>query len=314
MNIIFCGTPQFAVPSLERLLAENFTISLVITNPDEPRGRGYKLALSPVKAAALRAGLSIFQPARLRDPAAQTKISAERPDAIVVVAYGHLIPPWMISLPALGCINLHASLLPRYRGAAPVAWAIIRGERTTGVTTMKIDAGLDTGDILLQQETSIRADDTAGTLSDRLSQAGASLMVETLRGLELVEIQPRQQDDRLATLAPVLKKSDGRIDWNMTAREIGCRVRGMQPWPVAFTSFRNRNLQLWSVRTAEVLAEPIPLIAPGEIVAIRGRLFAGCGAGTQLELLELQAEGRKRVPARDFVNGMHPRQGERLGA
>lgn len=309
MKLIFCGTPQFAVRTLERLLAEGFSIPLVLTNPDEPRGRGYMLKPPPVKEVALKAGLTVFQPTRLKDAATQAEISAVQPDAVVVVAYGHIIPPWMISLPPLGCINLHASLLPRYRGAAPINWAIIRGEQVTGVTTMKIDEGLDTGDILLQRETAVHEADTTETLLERLSREGAELMVETLR--KIAQIQPRPQDHRLATFAPILKKEDGRIDWSMPAQEIACRVRGLRPWPVARTTFRGRNLLLWMARPVDTL--PVASFVPGELKADAGRLLAGCGAGTQLEITELQMEGRKRISAREFANGVHLQASERMG-
>ncbi|MGH9326442.1 MAG: methionyl-tRNA formyltransferase [Terriglobia bacterium] len=307
MKLIFFGTPQFAVPVLERLLAEGFSIPLVVANPDEPRGRGYALTPPPVKEAALRAGLKVFQPPRLKDIAARADISAVQPDVAIVVAYGHIIPPWMIHLPPLGCINLHASLLPCYRGAAPIHWAIIRGERVTGVTTMKIDEGLDTGDILLQKEIAIEDVDTTETLSERLSHEGAELMVETLKTIR--EIHPRPQDHRLATLAPILKKEYGQIHWSLTASEIVCRVRGLRPWPVAHTTFRGRNLLIWMARPDETKI----VLAPGELKADAGGLIAGCGAGTQVEITELQIEGRKRISAREFVNGMRLQAGERMG-
>lgn len=311
MKIIFCGTPQFAVPTLEKLIAEKFTLELVVTNPDEPSGRGYEKQAPPVKQVAEKAGLGIFQPAKLKDPATVDFLSRFSPDAIVVVAYGHIIPPWMIDLPRLGCINLHASLLPKYRGAAPIPWALIRGERTTGVTTMKIDPGLDTGDILLQRETEIRDDETTESLSPRLSAMGAELMVETLRGLERGAIQPRPQDSSLATLAPMLKKEDGKIDWALTAEEIGRRVRGLRPWPGAYTAFRGQGLQLWMAASAH--DRPPQPAEPGTIFAEGGRLFAVCGSQTLIEISELQLAGRKRVAARDFVNGVRLTAGEKLG-
>ena len=310
MNLIFCGTPQFAVPTLEKLIAEGFSPTLVVTNPDEPSGRGYTTKPSPVKEAAVRAGLEIFQPSRLKDPAVREKISSIQPEVIVVVAYGHLIPPWMFNLPPLGCINLHASLLPRYRGAAPIQWSIIRGERVTGVTTMKIDQGLDTGGILLQKEVEIREDDTTETLSERLSHEGAQLMVRTLHGLLRGEIQPRPQDPQLATLAPMLKKEDGLIDWSLTAQEIARRVRGLRPWPVAHTSFRGKNLQIWAAQPWPTAATPD--LEPGELKAQGVNLIVGCGGHTLLELLELQWEGRRRISARDFINGFRLQPGERL--
>jgi methionyl-tRNA formyltransferase len=307
MQLIFCGTPQFAVPTLEKLLAEGFAIELVISQPDEPSGRGYEVKPPPVKQLAEKAGIRVFQPAKLKDPATQEFLSRYRPDVIVVVAYGRIIPPWMIDLPRLGCINLHASLLPKYRGAAPIQWALIRGERVTGVTTMKIDPGMDTGDILLMREEGIR-EDTAETLAARLSVLGADLMVETLHALERGEITPRPQDHSQATLAPLLKKEHGRIDWLLTAPEIAWRVRGLYPWPGAYTTFRGKNLHIWA---AGISPAAVPL-EPGTLVAERGRLFVACGPGTQLEIKELQVEGRKRLAARDFLNGVHLQPGEKL--
>lgn len=309
MRLVFCGTPQFAVPTLEKLHAERFDLALVVTNPDEPRGRGYELKPPPVKEAALKARLSVFQPAKLKTEEAMSRIAAVRPDAIMVVAYGHLIPGWMIDLPPLGCINLHASLLPRYRGAAPIPWAIMRGERVTGNTTMKIDAGLDTGDILLQQAMEIAPDDTAETLGRRLSVAGADLVLETLRQLAMGSVTPRPQDHSLATLAPMLKKEDGLIDWNMPAAGIEQRVRGLQPWPVAHTTFRQRALRIWSARPVDGAAA----LSPGELKTSDPGLLAGAGSGTALELVEVQLEGRKRISGREFSNGVRLHASERLG-
>lgn len=310
MNLLFCGTPRFAVPTLEKLLAEGFTIELVVSQPDEPSGRGYEVKPPPVKQVAERAGIQVFQPAKLKDPATQEFLSRYHPDAIVVVAYGRIIPPWMIELPRLGCINLHASLLPKYRGAGPIQWAIMRGERVTGVTTMKIDPGMDTGDILLVREIPIREDDTTETLSDSLSRIGADLMIETLRGLERGEITPRPQDHSQATMAPMLKKENGRIDWDLSAREISWRVRGLRPWPGAYSTFRGKNLHVWSAAVADA---PPTELAPGTLLGGAGKLSVVCGQGTQLELNEVQLEGRKRLSARDFMNGVHLQPGERLG-
>ena len=309
MNLIFCGTPQFAVPTLEKLYAEKFQIDLVVTNPDEPAGRGYKTKSPPVKQTAEAAGLAIYQPQKLKDPATREFLSRYHPDAMIVVAYGHIIPPWMIELPRLGCINLHASLLPRYRGAAPIPWAIMRGERMTGVTTMMIDEGLDTGDILLQRETEIRDDDTTETLSQRLSILGADLIVETLHELESGKIRPRPQDAQ-ATLAPMLKKEDGWINWIQTAEEIARRVRGLRPWPGAFTKFRGAQLNLWM---AKVAPDPAPAdLGVGTIKLAVGKLLVVCGGHTMLEVTELQLAGRKRVPARDFLNGIRIQPNEKM--
>jgi len=311
MKLIFCGTPQFAVPTLERLIKDKHEIKLVMTNPDEPSGRGYETKPSPVKQASVGASLEVFQPAKLKDESTVTFLSGFQPDCIVVVAYGHIIPRWMIDLPKLGCINLHASLLPKYRGAAPIQWAIARGESVTGVTTMKIDEGLDTGDILLKQEVPIGSSDTTETLSERLSGAGAELMAETLGKLGRGEIQPQPQDHSQATLAPILKKEDGRIAWTLSAEEIGWRVRGLRPWPGAYTNFRAKNLHIWSAAPAAGQAGAVH--QPGTLLPERGRLRVACGQGTLLELLELQLEGRKRLPVREFLNGMRPVAGDMLG-
>jgi methionyl-tRNA formyltransferase len=313
MNLIFCGTPQFAIPTLERLIAEKFSFELVITNPDEPSGRGYKLKPSPVKQVAAKAGIEVFQPAKLKDPATVEFLSRYRPDAMVVVAYGHIIPKWMIDLPRYGCINLHASLLPKYRGAAPIQWAIIRGETVTGITTMKIDPGLDTGDMLLKRQVEIRDEDTTETLSERLSVIGADLMVETLRGLERGDIQPLPQDHSLATLAPMLKKEHGLIDWTLTAQEIWWRVRGLRPWPGAYTTFRGKNLHIWSAARPSAETAAGAGSEPGALQTGHGKLSVVCGQGALLEVREVQLEGRKRLAARDFVNGVHPAPGEKLG-
>jgi methionyl-tRNA formyltransferase len=311
MKLIFCGTPHFAVPTLQKLLAEDFRIELVVTQPDEPAGRGYEVKPPPVKQVAEKAGIRVFQPAKLKDPATQEFLSPYRPDAMVVVAYGRIIPPWMIDLPRLGCINLHASLLPKYRGAAPIQWALMRGERVTGVTTMMIDPGMDTGDILLQREVEIREEDTAETLAERLSVLGAELMVETLRGLERGEITPHPQEHSQATLAPLLKKEHGRMDWSLPAQELAWRVRGLRPWPGAYTTFRGKNLHVWAA--VALPAEAASPLEPGTLVAERGKLHVVCGQGTRLEVKELQVEGRKRLSAYEFLNGVHLKPGERLG-
>jgi methionyl-tRNA formyltransferase len=310
MNLIFCGTPRFALPTLEKLIAEGHMIELVVCQPDEPAGRGHELSAPPVKQFAQAQGLPVFQPAKLKDPATQEFLSKYHPDAIVVVAYGRIIPPWMIELPRLGCINLHASLLPKYRGAGPIQWALIKGERTTGVTTMKIDPGMDTGDILLMREEPIREEDTTETLSERLSAIGADLMIETLGGLERGEITPRPQDHSQATLAPMLKKEDGRVDWNLSAQALAWRVRGLRPWPGAYSTFRGKNLHIWMAQVDPSLTSRPG--EPGTLFAESGKLLVACGQASRLELQEVQLEGRKRLAARDFLNGVHLAPGERL--
>jgi methionyl-tRNA formyltransferase len=307
MKLVFCGTPRFAVPTLEKLVSSGFEVRLVVTQPDKPRGRGLELAPSPVKSRALELGLPVVQPEKIKsNEEFRAQLAALRPEAMVVVGYGRIIPPWMIELPPLGNINLHASLLPKHRGAAPIQWAIAMGETVTGVTTMRIDAGLDTGDILLQKEIPIAPGDTAETLAPRMAAVGADLMVETLRGLGAGTIQPRPQDHSRATLAPILKREDGLIDFQRTAAEITNRLRGFQPWPGAFTTFRGKQLQVWQAKPA---AAALP---PGEIKVEGERLLVGCRQNTALELLEVQPEGKKRMAARDFVHGYHPRAGERF--
>jgi methionyl-tRNA formyltransferase len=308
MNLVFCGTPRFAVPTLEKLVSSGFEVRLAVTQPDKPRGRGLELAPSPVKSRALELGLPVVQPDKIKsNEEFRTQLAALKPDAIVVVGYGRIIPQWMIELPRLGNINLHASLLPKYRGAAPIQWAIAIGETVTGVTTMRIDAGLDTGDILLQKDIPIAPEDTAETLAPRLAEIGADLMVETLPRLAGGTIQPRPQDHSRATLAPILKREDGLIDFQRSAAEIVNRLRGFQPWPGAYTSFRGKQLHVWAAKPAAAT------LVPGEIKAAGERLLVGCGADTALELLEVQLEGKKRMAARDFVHGYRPKPGEKLG-
>jgi len=307
-NLVFCGTPSFAVPALEGLVGAGFRVTLAVTQPDRPRGRGMELALSPVKEAALKLGLPVIQPEKIKNNEEfRTQLEGIHPDGIIVVGYGRMIPQWMIDLPRLGNINLHASLLPKYRGAAPIQWAIARGESTTGVTTMRIDAGLDTGDILLQKEVPIAPQDTAETLGLRLATIGADLMVETLRGLQAGTINPRPQEHVQATLAPILQKEDGRIDFSLSALEVHNRLRGFQPWPGAFTGFRGKALNVWQAQPVE------RRVAAGELLVEKDRLIAGCAHSTSLEVLEVQPEGKKRMAAKAFVQGYRPRSGEKLG-
>jgi methionyl-tRNA formyltransferase len=275
-----------------------------------------EVAVSPVKDAAMRLGIAVVQPATIKNNAEfRDQLAAVGPDAIIVVGYGRIIPQWMIDLPRLGNLNLHASLLPKYRGAAPLQWAIANGESVTGVTTMRIDAGLDTGDILMQREISIAAEDTAETLGPKLASIGADLMVETLRGLDNGQVHPTPQDHSLATLAPILKKEDGRMDFARTAKDLFNRLRGFQPWPGAFTTFKGKTLQVYR---AQPLQHALKL-TPGEVAAEGMRLFVGCGrnkdkdADMALELIEVQLEGKRRMTAQEFINGYRPKSGDHLG-
>ena len=310
MNLVFCGTPLFAVPTLTTLVRAGFTVALVVTQPDKPRGRGLGVAHSPVKQAALELDLPFAQPDKIRNNQEfQSQLASLRPDAIIVVGYGRIIPKWMIDLPPMGNLNLHASLLPKYRGAAPIQWAIASGEKTTGVTTMRIDEGLDTGDILLQAEMLIKEEDTAVTLAPRLAQMGAELIVETLCGLQAGTVIAKPQDNSKATLARILKKEDGVIDFARAAVEIWNRLRGFQPWPGAYTSFRGKQLQIHAAKPRETLRK----LAPSEIVADLNEVVVGCGDNTALAISELQLEGKKRMPTREFLNGYKLVAGERLG-
>ena len=310
MLLIFCGTPRFAVPTLEQLVASAHQVALTVTQPDRPRGRGMELAISPVKESALKLGIPVVQPDKIKsNEEFRQQLAGIRPDAIIVVGYGRIIPQWMIDLPRFGNLNLHASLLPKYRGAAPIQWAIALGETVTGVTTMRIDAGLDTGDILMQSELPILPEDTAVTLAPKLAELGARLMVETLDAVQNAALQPTPQDNSRATMAPILTRDDGRIDFHRSAAEIRNRLRGFQPWPGAHTLFRGRHLQIHAARQVE---RSLALV-PGELLTESAQLFVGCGQGTAIELIELQMEGKRRMLVADFLNGYRPFPGEKLG-
>lgn len=308
MRLVFLGTPPFAVPTLEQIAAAGHQVAAVVTQPDRPRGRGQQLAASPVKEAAVRLGIPVYQPERVRRSEALEYLRALAPDAMVVVGYGQIIPQSVIDLAPLGIINVHASLLPKYRGAGPIQWAIARGETRTGVTTMRIDAGLDTGEMLLKAETEIGPEENAVELGRRLAALGAELLVRTLDGLAAGQIAGQKQDDSQATYAPLLKKEDGAIDWSLPATEIHNRVRGLQPWPGAYTIFRMQKLHLWRTRTLQSAGQGG---TAGSVIGVRP-LVVQCGAGS-LELLEVQMEGRKRVPAPDFANGQRLVENEILG-
>jgi methionyl-tRNA formyltransferase len=317
MRLIFLGTPAFAVPTLEATVKAGHEVAAVLTQPDRPRGRGQNPAASPVKQAALGLGLTVYQPERVRRPEAVEYLRGMGCDAMVVVGYGQMIPQVVIDLAPFGIINVHASLLPKYRGAGPIQWAIVRGEERTGVTTMRIDAGLDTGDMLLQAETGIGPEENAVELGRRLAVMGADLLVETLEGLREGRIVPEKQDDAQATLAPLLRKEDGAIDWTEPAQAIHNRVRGLQPWPGAQTSFRGAPLHVWRTKSptggsgADEGVRPTTEKFPGRIVSLKPVVVA-CGEGV-LELLEVQLEGRKRISAADFANGQRLTDNDILG-
>lgn len=315
MQIVFCGTPQFAVPTLEYLLAQNdFEIVGVITQPDRPRGRGQEVSFPAVKHAALAAKLVVHQPEKIRAAESEELLRKLAPDCVVIIAYGQIIPARLLTVPKLGWINLHASLLPKYRGAAPINWAIVNGEIRTGLTTMRIDAGMDTGEMLLRHAIEIGAKETAPELAARLSEIGGALMAETLRGLAAGTIVSKAQNHAEASYAPMLKKEDGRIDWKRPAAEIYNRMRGFAPWPGAYTTFRGQSCHVWGEPVSKEGGASLPGgAAPGTLLGEKNELLVWCGDATVLSLRLVQVEGRKAVKATDFANGARLKSGERFG-
>ncbi|MGI4855242.1 MAG: methionyl-tRNA formyltransferase [Janthinobacterium lividum] len=311
MRLVFCGTPQFAVSTLNALVAAGHSVALVLSQPDKPVGRTGEVNPTPVKRAATAHGIPVVQPERLKqNEALQNQMGAIKPDAIVVVAYGRILPGWMLDLPRFGCLNGHASLLPRWRGAAPIQWAIAGGDSQTGVTTMRLNAGLDTGPMLLKRTVPITLRTTAPELFLSLADLGAELMVATLSGLEAGSIQPEEQNSAQMTLAPILTRDDARIDFTRTAEEIDRRFRGFQPWPGAFTSLRGKKLIVHHLA-------PMPLAAsfakPGSMDLSEGKMLVACGGGSTLLLEEVQLEGKKRMSAGEFLRGFQLKTGEVLG-
>lgn len=305
MELIFLGTPSFAVPTLEAIVGAGHHVIAVFTQPDRPKGRGGALSAPPVKETALRLGLPVYQPERVRRPEVVEQLKQLHPEVMVVVGYGQIIPQSIIDIPPRGIINVHGSLLPKYRGAAPIQWAIANGETRTGVTTMRIDAGMDTGAMLLKWEAEIGPEENALELGARLAAAGAQLLVRTLD--EAPAPTPQNPDE--ATYAPILKKEDGLIDWNWPAEKIFNRARGFLPWPGAYTFFRGQLFHIWKVRvSAEHGAAD-----PGHVLAERKRVLIACGQGTLLEAIEVQIEGRKRMSAEAFLNGVRLEENEFLG-
>ncbi len=301
------GTPHAAVPSLQKILGDGHEVVAVYTQPDRPGGRGQKLQISPVKRAALDNNIPVYQPLKLRIPETIDAFRAHKADVALVVAYGRILAREYLSAYPRGAINVHFSLLPKYRGAAPVNWAIVNGEKETGVTTMLMDEGLDTGDILVQQTASIGDEENSIDLMSKLAHLGAQILSDTLSCLDAIE--PRKQDDSDATLAPILKKDDGRIDWKMGSEGIANRVRGFQPFPGTFTYFRGKSLKIWRASPDPVdHSEPVGMITEMD----RYGVSVACGQGV-LQLLEVQPEGKKRMPIADFINGAKPTEGEVFG-
>jgi methionyl-tRNA formyltransferase len=329
LKIVFCGTPAFAVPSLRHLIAQpDFEIVGVVTQPDRPRGRERQVSPSPVKATAIEAGIPVYQPEKIKSADSLEYFKRVAPDVVVIIAYGQIISARLIEIPRLGWINLHGSLLPKYRGAAPINWAILNNEKTTGLTTMQIDAGLDTGPMLLQYETPIGPGETAPELTARLAESGAPLMAETLHKLDRNELFPLPQENSLATFAPLLRKNDGLIEWELSPEYIYSRIRGLQPWPGAFTTFRGKNCQIWGkpFSAADITLSPERYVAlgvepntqrvfppVGVIKPMKFGVFVTCGSSNLLRLDYVQLEGRNRVTVQEFVNGAHLAPGERFG-
>ncbi|HEU0004784.1 MAG TPA: methionyl-tRNA formyltransferase [Terriglobia bacterium] len=301
MRLLFMGTPVFALPTLKALLSSHHIVSAVFTQSDKPSGRGEKLSVPPVKQLALEQGVPVYQPERLRAREWQPVFGALNADAYVVVAYGKILPPWLLDLPRLGAYNVHASLLPKYRGAAPIHWAIANGETKTGITTMKLDVGMDTGDLLLQHEIPIEPEDICASIHDRLAEIGAELMLKTLDSLEKGTAKPVPQDPALASYAPMLKKSDGLLDWSQSAISLHNRIRAFNPWPGTYTLLHGQTLRIWKAAPAEVSGDSLP---PGSLLHHRsGVAVIACGTGF-LRLEEVQLENRKRTSALDFLHGI----------
>ncbi len=325
MKVVFCGTPQFAVPTLKHLLTQpEFELAAVVTQPDRPSGRGMHVSFSPVKEAALAAGVPVHQPEKIRSPESQEILQRIAPDVIVIIAYGQIIPARLLPIPKFGWINLHASLLPKYRGAAPINWVIVNGETKSGLTTMRIDAGMDTGNMLLQTEMAIGPRETTPELAARMAEAGAPLMVNTLKGVAAGTLAPRPQDHTQATYAPLLKKEDGRIDWSRPASEVYNRMRGFTPWPGAYTTFRERTCQVLAEPVSNEQQEPASQqstpatmkVQPSPLGTIRlsaAGVFVSCGGATELRVLSVKRDGGKKVDALEFATSARLTEGERFG-
>ena len=309
MKIVFMGTPDFALASLDKLIDGGYEIAAVVTQPDRPKGRGKKLTPPPVKERALGAGLRVLQPERVKDSGFIEALKELSPDIIIVVAYGQILPEEIINLPAMGCINVHASLLPKYRGAAPINWCIINGESRTGVTTMYMDKGMDTGDILLQRETEIGEDETAGELHDRLAVLGADLLLETLDGLQRNEVERRAQDHSAATYAPQLDRETGRVDWNLDAKSIYNIIRGTNPWPGCYTVYKGERMKLWE---AKVLEQKSRGTAGKVLEAGHGGMLVQAGSGTLL-VTKIQMPSSRVMTVDEYLRGNSLETGYILG-
>lgn len=313
MRVVFMGTPDFSVPTLEKIIEAGHEVIGVVTQPDKAKGRGKKVLFPPVKEKALEHNLPVYQPKRAREPEFIEQMRELNPDVMVVVAFGQILPKALLDIPKYGCVNVHASLLPKYRGAAPIQWAVIRGEKVSGVTTMQMDVGLDTGDMLMKTEVALAEDETGGSLHDKLSVLGGELLIETLKGLEAGTIQPEKQDDsQTGEYARMLDKALGKVDFSMPAEEIERLIRGLNPWPSAYTFYHGKTMKLWKAKVVSADADG-EAAAPGQILSVDKKGFTvQTGAGA-LRILELQMEGKKRMDAGAFLRGCSMAAGEILG-
>lgn len=313
-KVIFMGTPDFAVGTLRALLDSEYTVQAVFTQPDKPKGRGKSLQMTPVKEVAVEAGIPVYQPKRIRDPENLEILKQYQPDVIVVVAFGQIIPEEILNLAPYGCVNVHGSLLPKYRGAAPIQWAVIDGEKESGVTTMRMDAGVDTGDMLLKAVVPLEEKETGGSLFDKLSREGAKLLIRTLKALEEGEVCPQRQPKESPTAyAAMLTKQMGKIDWNQSAERIECLIRGLNPWPSAYTSYQGKTLKIWAAQVEPKTEKSDGSVCPGTVVETTKKAFKVQTGDGLLTILELQLEGKKRMEADAFLRGYPVQVGERLG-
>lgn len=308
MRVIFMGTPDFAAASLKALIDAGHEIQAAVTQPDKPKGRSGELSPSPVKVLAEKNGIKVYQPVKVREKEFVEVLEGYKPDVIVVVAFGQIIPESILNIPKYGCINVHGSLLPKYRGAAPIQWAMLDGEKETGITTMLMDKGLDTGDMLIKRVVRIEEDETSGTLFEKLMKLGAEALTDTLSGLEKGELIPEKQGESPTDYARMLTKSMGIIDFNNTAAKLDCFIRGMNPWPSAYTVLNGKTLKIWAAKPIEMKGEA------GMVLEVRKDSFVvACGEGA-LEIFEVQLEGKKRMSAGEFLKGTKLAAGQRFGA
>lgn len=308
MRIVFMGTPEFAVPSLEALLKSDDQVVGIVTQPDRPKGRGQQLTPSPVKLIAQREGIPLLQPVKMKAPEFLEPLATWKPDLITVTAFGRILHPGILSLPPMGCVNVHGSLLPKYRGAAPVQWAVINGDTETGITTMLMDEGMDTGAMLLQERIPIYPDDTAGTLAPRLAALGGRMLVETIRQLKAGTLKPIPQDDSQATMAPLLKKEDGAIDWTMSATALADRVRGLSPWPGAYSSLKSERWTIWKAGAISTEHNG----APGTVVGVTKQAIHVAAGDGVLEITEIQPANSKRLTVAQYLAGHSVTVGQRF--